>query len=444
MKKTSFLYFILAAAVLASCRKDKAVFSQSPDQRVNAMLAAYQDSLVDAPYGWKGYIFPSGLHGGVVGFYFKFNNSNRVQLFSDFDSLSAVTMMESSYRLKALQQPVLIFDTYCYVTVLSDPDGSVNGGAYGSGLLSDFEFAIDSVTADTVHLTGRLHSSKAYLVKASKQDADDYYNQKYSNRLFDNLNKYITYFKRVTIGATTYEVLADPADRKVTITWIDNKGNVHTVTTGYYYTATGVGFTQAILNGSQVITGFDNITWNAGNLSMTISVSGYSYAVSPAGQPMSPDPGSGNRWWQYPASQGQGGKWLTLQGFHAGGVDDALGITTTSNFYYLSYEPAFGSTSTATGTITYDITGYYQLINNGLALNFAPAFQSPSFFNNGITKFSYLGYLGVFPSADSIPVTKTWMQFTDANGYYFVQRDSAVYDMVSAKDAKTWVRWLFN
>jgi len=34
-------------------------------------------------------------------FYFKFNNANRVVMLSDFDSLSAVTPKESSYRLKA-------------------------------------------------------------------------------------------------------------------------------------------------------------------------------------------------------------------------------------------------------------------------------------------------------------------------------------------------------
>jgi len=162
--KKALLYILVASTGFLSCKKDKTVFSQTPDERLNAVLKADQDTLVNAPYGWKGFVFPSGLSGGVVGFYFKFNNSNRVQMFSDFDSLSAVTMMESSYRLKALQQPALIFDTYCYVTVLADPDGSVNGGPYGAGLSSDFEFSIDSIKGDTIRLTGRTHGSKAFLV----------------------------------------------------------------------------------------------------------------------------------------------------------------------------------------------------------------------------------------------------------------------------------------
>jgi hypothetical protein len=440
MNKGVFLSIFLLLAVFISCKKDKTVFNETSDQRLNQALAAYQDSLVNAPYGWRGYIFPGALNGGVIGFYFSFNNSNRVQMFSDFDSLSNVTVLESSYRLKALQQPSLIFDTYSYVSVLSDPDASVNGGSYGNGLGSDFQFSIDSVTADTIRLTGNLHSTKAYLVKASMQDSLSYYQQNYKSRLFDNLSKYITYFKRVSIGGTTYEVLADPTSRKVTITWIDSTGKVHTITTGYYYTATGVSFTTPVVNGSNIITGFDNITWNPVNSTMTLSVNGVTTTVNGAGLPLVPDVGSPARWYQYPTAQAQGGKWISFKGFHANGADDALGITTTTNFYFLSYEPGYG----VSGTTPYDITGYYKVVNNALTIDYAPAFNVPSNTGDGRLKFSYLGYLGTFPSADSIPVTRTWMQFMEPNGYYFVQIDSTIYDMVSAKDARTWIRWVYN
>src|SRR5260221_586526 len=154
MKKRFFIYALVLPAFLVSCRKDKTIFSQSPDQRINQVLTAYQDSLVNSRYGWRGFIFPKALNGGVVSFYFAFNNTNRVQMFSDFDSTSAVTKLESSYRLKALQQPVLIFDTYCYVSVLADPDGSVNGGTYGERLRSHIPVSNHTVTARTIKLAG--------------------------------------------------------------------------------------------------------------------------------------------------------------------------------------------------------------------------------------------------------------------------------------------------
>lgn len=435
--KRAFIYFIIASAAFASCKKDKNVFSESPDERINRVLTAYQDTLTNAPYGWKGFIFPSGLSGGVVSFYFKFNKSNRVEMFSDFDSLSAVTVMESSYRLKALQQPALIFDTYCYVTVLTDPDASVNGGNYGSGLSSDFEFAIDSVKGDSVKLTGRLHNSKAYLLRASKQEMDDFYNKKHTNRLIDSINRYLTYFKRVTVAGVTYEVLVNTDNRTATITWIDSNGAPHTITTGYYYTATGVGFTTPVVNGSTTISSFDNIAWNSSTLVMTVTVNGTTQAVASAARPLSPDATAPTRWRQYAINNSD--EWKSLKGFHINGVDDALGITTIANFYYLSYYPAFG----VSGSTPYDITGFYKVINNQLTLNYAPAFRAPTTFTDGRTTFTYLGYLGTIPTADSIPVARTRNQLTNATGYYFVQKDPTTYDMVGAADGKAWIRWQF-
>ncbi|HSC37724.1 MAG TPA: DUF4302 domain-containing protein, partial [Chitinophagaceae bacterium] len=325
MKKIAILYFIVASVVVGSCKKDKTVFSETADERLNKVLTAYQDTLINAPYGWKGFIFPSGQPNGVFGFYFKFKAANRVEMFSDFDSLSNVTVMESSWRLKALQQPALIFDTYSYVTVLADPDASVNGGEYGSGLSSDFEFAIDSVKADTIKLTGRKNSSKAWLVKATKQDMDDYYNKKHTNRLFNNISKYLTYFKRITVGATTYEIVPNPQSKTVTITWVDGSGVAHTVTTGYYYTTTGIGFVPPVTNGSTTISGFDNISWDAVNSLLTVTVNGTAMIIAPAATPIAPDPAVSTRWYQY--ALGQGGYWITATGFHVNGVDDAFNIT---------------------------------------------------------------------------------------------------------------------
>jgi hypothetical protein len=78
-------------------------------------------------------------------------------MLSDFNETTATVLKESSYRLKALQQPTLIFDTYSYLHLLSDPDPNVAGGIAGKGYNSDFEFAYDPTIAqaDTIILTGR-------------------------------------------------------------------------------------------------------------------------------------------------------------------------------------------------------------------------------------------------------------------------------------------------
>ena len=135
MKKVLIIVFIITAC-LSSCKKaDKPAFDKSADERLNETLAAYQTQLSGAQNGWKGFIATDSGRGSTYSFYFKFNNANRVVMLSDFDSVSAVTPKESSYRLKALQQPSLLFDTYSYLHVLSDPDETVNGGTLWSRII---------------------------------------------------------------------------------------------------------------------------------------------------------------------------------------------------------------------------------------------------------------------------------------------------------------------
>ena len=157
--KRGLVFLLFTIIFLQSCQKDDDnIFDKSPDERLNEKLAEYQALLAGAQYGWKGLIVTdsavAGPYQGYYSFYFKFDNANRVKMYSDWDATSAVTPMESSYRLKAIQQPTLIFDTYSYIHVLSDPNPNVNGGEVGQGLQSDFEFAFESATTDTVKLIG--------------------------------------------------------------------------------------------------------------------------------------------------------------------------------------------------------------------------------------------------------------------------------------------------
>ncbi|HEY1201355.1 MAG TPA: DUF4302 domain-containing protein, partial [Niastella sp.] len=80
--KKSLLYIAVVAIVSYSCNKHENAFDESPDERVNEALATYQSALTASQYGWKGLIYPAGLEGGVVAFYFKFNETNRVEMFS--------------------------------------------------------------------------------------------------------------------------------------------------------------------------------------------------------------------------------------------------------------------------------------------------------------------------------------------------------------------------
>ena len=430
-------FTLLATIALSGCnKKEDDAFDQSPDERINETLAEYQSALVKAPYGWKGLIYPAGTKGGVFAFYFKFNDSNRVEMFSDFDSTSNVTPATSSYRLKALQQPSLLFDTYSYIHVLSDPDGSVNGGDYGTGLGSDFEFAIMDVGTDTIKLTGRFNGSKAYLIKATQQEADDYYSKRYKTRVFANHSKILNYFKRLVVGSNQYQIKINQVAHTITFTWVDGNGNEQTYTTGYYYTTDGIALTPSFTDGSITISGFSNMTWNATTATLSFSVNSDAAYIYGLGTPIKPDLDAPQRWWQYAADREI--YWVSENGFHVNGVDDAYGITKVPNYYYFIYFPVYDTYSGG----NYDVAAPIKVVNNALTLQYGGAYRKPTFSTNGKVVFPYLGSLGAYPTAaDSVAMTRSRIQLSESTGYYFVQTGNNSYDMVNAKDGKAWISW---
>jgi hypothetical protein len=442
--KLGFIYLFILFA-LASCTKEEApAFEQSPDERINETLSKYQALLTEAPYGWKGIVHPTG--GGAYSFYFKFDNANRVVMYADFDSASAVTPRESSYRLKALQQPSLIFDTYSYLHQLSDPNenqlvsANVNltkGGIQGVGLQSDFEYAFDTATADTIKLLGRQHSTKAFLIKATQQEAAAYSNKQLGQALLQlqNLNKILYYFKRLTIGGKVYDINLNDNAKTVSFTWVTN-GTVNTFNTTFYYTTEGLVFSTPFNDGSQTITGFTGIQWNEMTSTINITVNNNTGTIAGANSPIAVDKQAPVRWWNYAASSGS--YWVSLNGFHVNGVDDAYGIQSLRNgtwsYFYLIYFPQFGS--------NYDLFAPV-FINQGqdsidLFYGTAPR-TPPTLTTDGRAIFRELGTLG--PHPDSGPAALSRDQFYNASGYYFVQTSATAYDMVSAADSRIWITW---
>lgn len=160
---------MLAIGFAAGCKKDTDPIFDDPDTRLAAALAEDQAKLLSAPDGWKAAIYPKGGKGFF--YYFKFTADGKVTMLSDFNSTSAGTTQESTYRLKALQRPTLIFDTYNYIHLASDPDGSISGGTNATGLQSDFEFAFTEAVGDTLKFEGTFNGNTMSMVKLSSTEA---------------------------------------------------------------------------------------------------------------------------------------------------------------------------------------------------------------------------------------------------------------------------------
>lgn len=421
MSKNLTVYIFITALLFAACKKDEDnVFKESPDERINKVLAEYNHTLTSAEYGWKGIVFPSALPTSPFSFYFKFDTLNRVQMFSDFDSTSFVTMRESSFRLKSLQQPSLLFDTYSYIHVLCDPDASLNGGYYGGGLLSDFEFAIDGINGDTINLTGRLHGSKAMLVKATSKEAQDYYDRK-RNWDFENFSRFLTYFKQLHTANGDYDIYVNKVYRQIRLV----NASV-SFTTGYYYTPTGVSFSTPFNDGGkQTITALEDARWAPDQQQLTVNINGSSAKITSVIKPFVVDSAAPVNW--YNTAVAGATYWITPTGFHIDGVDDAYNVSKTPGFAYQFYYPQFNS--------GYDYSGILEDSAYGPALKV-------KYNAKGTLNFVATGYqFGDIPDYNFEKVNNVLTKMTEATGYYFVQTSPSTYDMVNVKDARSWISW---
>ena len=236
------LYIILLAILFAGCSKDKteSLFGEKPEERLEEAMKEYKATLTGSTYGWKTVVYPDA--GGGYAFYFKFGTNDRVTMYSDVTLDAANESMESTYRLKAVQRPSILFDTYSYLHLLSDPDPNVYGGVTGQGYAIDFEYSIDSVSADTIKLTGIANNTKMVLVKATQAEAAAYAAGGFAS-LINNVESYMAQNPWLYLqfsDGVKLQVSVNTFTKTFTLIYIDNAGQVQLLSTAYYYTLNGL------------------------------------------------------------------------------------------------------------------------------------------------------------------------------------------------------------
>jgi hypothetical protein len=433
-KNLSNLFTILFILFLWSCKTEDPVFEQTANERVNAALDSYQKQLTGSEYGWKATIYPGA--GSVYSFYFKFNDQNRVVMYSDFNQESAITSKESSYQVKALQVPSLVFDTYSYLHVLADPDAAVNDGDYGLGLQSDFEFSFNTDTSNdgSITLTGTKNRTRLVLTKATQVEAAAYRAGGLGKSLlFNNIDLYPVYFKRVTLAGVTYEINVNTSLRTIMLTWLEGT-TTKRFTTSFYYTSTGVVFSNALVNGSTSLSGFDNIVWDEVKKQLTVSVGNSALAVNGASKPLSVDIAAARRWWNDPLPSG--GEWRSENGFTVNGVQNALGVDKldANGNPYVVYLFIPG------GPGYYDLLAPAFRMENSLGIAYVNVIES-TFAADGRAVFREVRTAGEPTPPTSGPFVETRKLLTESTGYYLIQTSEKTYDMVNAKDATVWINW---
>ncbi len=449
---------LAAVSLLAGCKKtfDDTINGETPDQRVANAMAAYQSKLTKAPFGWivlettTGTAFNQGVseNGPVATFayFMEFNDSNKVRMFSDFDTSMAAVPKISDFRVKSLQRPALIFDTYSYLHVPCDPDPTVSKSPFGVGYGwgTDFEFSFaDSVSAatlgDTIRLRGNLNSAGAVMVKATKAQRDAYYagGLKATMLAWGNIQNY---FKRVTAGASQFEMTPGLGGAKsVDVNSLDGAGNLKSVSSSVYFTATSVNLVTPVTVGTTTVNRFENIVWDPGTSTISTSINGSTPATI-AGNiaPLKNDVNAPRAWWNKAVNNGV--YWVSETNFHVNGKDDAYNIAGVPSYAGFSiFWPKYG----VSGNINYDL--YAPIVFNasgGIAISYGAAYRPPTFTAGGTVIFPLLGTLGTVPAGANPAFPNTRTKFAEPAGYYLIlKEDNLTYDMVNVADAKSWIQW---
>ncbi len=459
MKKLS-IYLLVATVMAAGCKKtyDDTINGQTPDERIASAMTAYQKKLSQSPFGWilvettTGTAFNQGVSqdGPVSSFayFMQFNDSNKVTMFSDFDTTMAAVPKTSDFRVKSLQRPALIFDTYSYLHVPCDPDPNISRSPFGPGYGwgTDFEFSFaDNVDAanlgDTIRLTGNLNSAGAVLIKATKEQRDAYYAGALKTNIL-NWGKILNYFKRVTGGTTQFELTPGLSGAKsIDINWLDASGSLQSASTSLYFTATTVNLTTPTVIGSQTIRNFSNLVWNAGTSTITASINGTA-AVTIAGNvaPLKNDVNAPMTWWNKAANLDD--YWSSYTNFHVNGVDDAFKISALPGYAGFSlFWPKYGTS----GNINYDLAAPIFVVNGRLSISFGAAYRPPTFTTSGTIIFPFLVTLGTIPANVTTAFTAFRQKIAEPTGFYLILKEDKVsYDMVNVLDAKSWIQWSWD
>ncbi|MDR1680748.1 MAG: DUF4302 domain-containing protein [Prevotellaceae bacterium] len=238
MKKT--VYYLIAVMLLlgtASCDKeydkDQYLFGAGPDERLSAALAEYQSVLCEAPNGWFIAIgtLDRGAAGGAYRFWAQFTPNNRVVMYGDINATTAATEKESSYRLKAMQLPTLMFDSYNYIHWPADPALVIPGGSYGAGLTSDYDIHLSGdIRGDEFKASGRVHECPVIFTKATAEERQAVVNASGLVAIQATVEALWEPLKYPTVDINDFRIQLSIGKRLSSFSYIDDNGAVQTVT----------------------------------------------------------------------------------------------------------------------------------------------------------------------------------------------------------------------
>ncbi len=250
MKKI-ILILIISQITFFECKKSEVVplFDQSANQRVSEAIDKYKTQLTTPQYGWKGAYYPNGAQDGGYSFYLKFNTNGNLTMYSDVDRQFTDTAFETTYQVKNLQKPTLIFDTYSYLHELVNPD--YNGG---TGAIADLELTISEATETQINLIGNRNRTEMVLTALSKTEYESLtkggLKSIFQNTIdFTNSDKFVTL---IFPSGEKSDILIDQGSKIFTIFYVKNN-QIATLSSAFITTTSGIQFKDALtVNGYKI------------------------------------------------------------------------------------------------------------------------------------------------------------------------------------------------
>lgn len=266
-----------ALLTMQACKKDQELIDgKRPEERVSENLEKYRNELVNSPNGWVAYLGTT-LVGGGYNFYMSFDKENNVIMRADYDSDIALESITSTYRVKQVMAPSLIFDTYNLLHLLQDPDPSFFDGDYAVGYGSDFEFEIREQVGDTLKLIGKKRNAPLILVKATADEKAFYTSDQFSTSI-EGITNYLidhpfTYILDPKDNTKKIQVSLVTDVRSRSFSLISASGSQISTNSGIFsFSKTGARLNNPIKNGDVIYT---DIFWD--------SLAGKLYLVSSNG-----------------------------------------------------------------------------------------------------------------------------------------------------------------
>lgn len=270
-----FLYSALALLLIASCRRQTTdlVFDKRPNERVYEKIDSVSTALKTASNGWK--VFVETATGGDYSFFCNFIDDNNVSMLGDLNEVSGAKPSTSFYRVKQESGIMLIFDTYNYITSLSDNTSPY----YGDG---DLDYRFDYSNKDTMAFTGRQNGNRMFLIKATAEEKSTYDN----GGLKNTMNKYNTFraaTKNLYMGIPGVDLgnkvafTPDLATKKITWQYTDTSLGAHSVEGRFAFDLNGITFISPVKVEQYTFTG--GVFNAAGGLDL-FDAAGKKYAVS--------------------------------------------------------------------------------------------------------------------------------------------------------------------